>query len=141
APGARRGLGPIYDKRGRSVPPRPDLIGAELASDLSHLHDRLPPFSLRQARAAVEQALGGKLEQHFCEFGPPVAAASIAQVHKATVADKGIERHAAVKILRPGIERRFRLDLDSYRFAARQIERFHAPSRRLRPMAVVDTLA
>ena len=96
---------------------------------------------MREARRAVEEALGGRLEDHFAEFGPPVAAASIAQVHKAVVIDGGERREVAVKILRPGIERRFRRDLDSYFFAARQIERFHPPSRRLRPVAVVDTLA
>src|SRR5690606_18320746 len=62
------------------------------------------------------------------------------QVHKATVADAQGTRDVAVKILRPDVERRFKADLDSYYFAARQIERFHPPSRRLRPMAVVDTL-
>ena len=95
---------------------------------------------MSEARAAVEEALGGKLEDHFAEFGPPVAAASIAQVHKAVVIDDGVRRNVAVKILRPGIEKRFRRDLDSYFFAARQIERFHPPTRRLRPVAVVDTL-
>jgi ubiquinone biosynthesis protein len=105
-----------------------------LAQDLLHLQDNLPPFSQQQAREAVEQALGGKLEDHFVEFGPAVAAASIAQVHKAEVEEDGRRRQVAVKILRPRIERRFRRDLDSYYFAARQIERFHPPSRRLKPI-------
>src|SRR5436190_1117627 len=103
--------------------------------------DKLPPFSMREARKAVEEALGGRLEDHFAEFGPPVATASIAQVHKAVAIDTGTRRAVAVKILRPGIERRFRRDLDSYFFAARQIERFRPPTRRLRPIAVVETLA
>ena len=134
-------LGPSYIKLGQFLATRADLIGAQLAADLARLQDRLPPFSQAQARAAVEESLGGRLEDHFVEFGPSVAAASIAQVHKATVVDKdGSTRQVAVKILRPGIERRFRRDLDSYYFAARLIERFHAPSRRLRPMAVVDNL-
>ena len=55
--------------------------------------------------------------------------------------DNGVRRDVAVKILRPGIEKQFRRDLDSYFFAARQIERFHPPSRRLKPVAVVETLA
>ena len=70
-----------------------------------------------------------------------MAAASIAQVHKAVTFDDGVRREVAVKVLRPDIERKFRRDLASYFFAARQIERFHAPSRRLRPVAVVATLA
>ena len=69
---------------------------------------------MREARRAVEEALGGRLEDHFAEFGPPVAAASIAQVHKAVATDGGERREVAVKILRPGIERRFRRDLDSF---------------------------
>ena len=73
-------------------------------------------------------------------FGPPVAAASIAQVHKAYVIDGGVERTVAVKILRPDIEKRFSRDLDSYFFAARLIEHFYEPARRLRPVAVVENL-
>jgi len=133
-------LGPSYIKLGQFLATRADLIGPELAQDLAHLQDKLPPFSQEQAREAVELALGGKLEDHFVEFGPAVAAASIAQVHKAIVEEDGRRRHVAVKILRPGIERRFRRDLDSYYFVARQIERFHPPSRRLMPVAVIDTL-
>ena len=134
-------LGPSYIKLGQFLATRADIIGPELAGDLSHLQDRLPPFSDAEARRAIEEALGGRLDDHFVEFGPPVAAASIAQVHKAAVIDKGERKNVAVKILRPGIEKRFWRDLESFEFAARQIERFHEPSRRLKPMAVVDNLA
>jgi ubiquinone biosynthesis protein len=96
---------------------------------------------MAEARRSIEAELGGRVEDHFVELGPPVAAASIAQVHKAVVLENGVRREVAVKILRPGIERRFQQDLDSYFFAARQIERFHPPTRRLRPVAVVETLA
>jgi ubiquinone biosynthesis protein len=134
-------LGPSYIKLGQFMATRADLIGPELASDLGHLQDRLPPFSMALARRTVEEALGGRLEDHFVAFGPPIAAASIAQVHKAAVLDAdGTRREVAVKILRPGIERRFKQDLDSYYFAARTLERLHPPIRRLRPVAVVDTL-
>lgn len=134
-------LGPSYIKFGQFLATRADIIGPELAGDLSHLQDRMPAFSQAEARAAVQQALGGRIEDHFAEFGPAIAAASIAQVHRCTVIDNGARRDVAVKILRPGIERRFKRDLDSFRFAARMIERLHPPSRRLRPMAVVDNLA
>ncbi|MEZ5854354.1 MAG: 2-polyprenylphenol 6-hydroxylase [Hyphomicrobiaceae bacterium] len=134
-------LGPSYIKLGQFLATRQDLIGPEMAQDLAHLQDRLEPFSMVEARRAIEEQLGGRLEDHFVELGPPVAAASIAQVHKARVRNSdGSETQVAVKILRPGIERRFRHDLESYYFAARMIERLHAPSRRLRPVAVVDTL-
>jgi ubiquinone biosynthesis protein len=135
-------LGPSYIKLGQFLATRDDIIGRELARDLSTLQDRLPPFSQGEARAAVEEALGAPIDQLYAEFGPPVAAASIAQVHKARVREPdGTLKQVAVKVLRPGIEQRFQKDLDSYVFAARMIERFHAPSRRLRPIAVVDTLA
>ncbi len=135
-------LGPSYIKLGQFLATRDDIIGRELARDLSTLQDRLPPFSQSEAKAAVEEALGASIDKLYAEFGPPVAAASIAQVHKAKVRTLGGEmKSVAVKVLRPGIEQRFQRDLDSYFFAARMIERLHPSSRRLRPIAVVDTLA
>ena len=135
-------LGPSYIKLGQFLATRDDLVGRKLARDLATLQDRLPPFSETEARAAVEDALGAPISTLFAEFGPPIAAASIAQVHKALVREPdGTLRAVAVKVLRPGIEQRFQKDLDSYLFAARMVEQFHSPSRRLRPVAVVDTLA
>ena len=136
-------LGPSYIKLGQFLATRGDLIGPDLARDLAHLQDKLPPFPEMEARRAVEEALGGKLEDHFASFGPAIAAASIAQVHKAVTIDKvtGARRDVAVKILRPQVERRFKADLDSYRFAAQLIERLHPPIRRLQPTAVVKNLA
>jgi len=139
--GAITSLGPSYIKLGQFLATRADVIGPELAGELAMLQDSLPPFSMAEGRRAVEEALGGRLEDHFAEFGPPVAAASIAQVHRAAVVEAdGTRRDVAVKILRPGVEKRFRRDLESYYFAARQIERWHPPVRRLKPTAVVDTL-
>jgi ubiquinone biosynthesis protein len=134
-------LGPSYVKLGQFLGTRGDLIGPELVADLRNLQDRLPPFSMAEARFAVEEALGGRLEDHFVEFGPPVAAASIAQVHKAVTMDNGVRREVAVKILRPGVEKRFKRDLDSYRFAAKIIEWGYPPAARLKPRAVVENLA
>lgn len=135
-------LGPSYIKLGQFLATRDDIIGRELARDLSTLQDRLPPFSQSEARAAVEEALGAPIDKLYAEFGLSVAAASIAQVHKAKVrGPDGTLKPVAVKVLRPGVEQRFQRDLDSYVFAARMIERLHPPSRRLRPIAVVDTLA
>ena len=132
-------LGPSYIKLGQFLATRGDLIGQDLARDLAHLQDKLAPFPSSVARRTVEEQLGGNLADHFAEFGPPIAAASIAQVHKAVAT--GARRAVAVKILRPGVERRFRRDLDSYRFAARLIERYYPPARRLQPVAVVQNLA
>jgi ubiquinone biosynthesis protein len=135
-------LGPSYIKLGQFLATRDDIIGRELAADLATLQDRLPPFAQGDARKAVEEAFGAPIDKLFAEFGPPVAAASIAQVHKAKVRmPDGTLKAVAVKVLRPSIEQRFQRDLDSYFFAARMVERFHPRSRRLRPVAVVDTLA
>ncbi len=131
-------LGPSYIKLGQFLATRADLVGAERARDLAHLQDRLPPFSQSEARAELAAAFGAEGETMFAEFGPPTAAASIAQVHRARTADG---RDVAVKILRPDIERQFEVDLASFLFAARLIERWHKPSRRLRPVEAVATLA
>ncbi|MEQ8822877.1 MAG: 2-polyprenylphenol 6-hydroxylase [Filomicrobium sp.] len=135
-------LGPSYIKLGQFLATRADVIGSDLANDLSFLQDKMPPFSMGEARRAIGESLQGSLEDNFIAFGPPVAAASIAQVHKGRARNRktGEEADVAVKILRPGIERRFKADLDSYYFAASMVERFHAPSRRLKPLAVVDNL-
>ena len=134
-------LGPSYIKLGQFLATRSDLINPELAADLATLQDRMPPFSTSAAEATLKDAFGKPVQEVYASFGPSVAAASIAQVHKATTTQDGQDREVAVKILRPGIERRFRHDLDSFYFAARQLERFHEPARRLRPVAALDTLA
>ncbi len=135
-------LGPSYIKLGQFLATRPDVIGPALARDLGGLQDRLPPFSMAEARAAVQLELGAPIETLFAEFGPPIAAASIAQVHRAAVREvDGSLRAVAVKILRPGVEARFARDLDSFFFAARAAEKLNPPVRRLRPVAAVQTLA
>ena len=131
-------LGPSWIKLGQFLATRPDIVGLERAMELTELQDSLPPFSMDEARAEIEAGLGAPAEELFSEFGAPVAAASIAQVHRAVTKDG---RPVAVKILRPGVERRFENDLGSFYFAARWMERLHAPSRRLKPVEVVDTLA
>lgn len=132
-------LGPSYVKLGQFLATRPDVVGKQLANDLTSLQDRMPPFPMEQAKAAVAQELGQSVEALFDVFGPPVAAASIAQVHRAKL--KGSSTEVAVKILRPDIETRFRRDLESFYLAARLAERHLESSRRLRPIAFVDTLA
>jgi ubiquinone biosynthesis protein len=135
-------LGPTYIKLGQFLATRPDIVGSSRAVELSELQDKLPAFSQQKALAEIASGLGQPADALFPDFGPAVAAASIAQVHKATVHDPGEEpRQVAVKILRPGIEAQFNSDLESFFFAARAMERWHAPSRRLRPVDAVATLA
>src|SRR5438552_5509302 len=100
-------LGPSYVKLGQFLATRPDIVGAALSRDLESLQDKMAPFPQAEAEAAVASALGAPIRDIFASFGPPVAAASIAQVHRAEVLDQGERRPAAVKVLRPGIERRF----------------------------------
>jgi len=114
-------LGPAYIKLGQMLATRPDIVSEDVARSLEHLQDRLPPFPDAAARAAIAQSLGQPVETVFSVFGVPVAAASIAQVHRATTSD-GAE--AAVKVLRPGIEALFRRDLEALALFARLAERF-----------------
>jgi ubiquinone biosynthesis protein len=134
-------LGPTYIKLGQFLATRPDMVGPQLAAALGSLRDRLPPFPDEKAKREIEAAFGKPWHDVYKEFGPPVAAASIAQVHKATVTTPAGSKAVAVKILRPGIEARFERDLESFYFAARALERFSPESRRLRPVAAVDTIA
>jgi ubiquinone biosynthesis protein len=133
-------LGPTYVKLGQFLATRPDVVGMALSRDLESLQDKMAPFPQGEAEAAVAAALGKPLRDLFAGFGPAVAAASIAQVHRARVDDAQGRRPVAVKVLRPGIERRFKADLDAFHFAARTAENFSAEARRLRLVDVVDTL-
>jgi ubiquinone biosynthesis protein len=130
-------LGPSYIKLGQFLSTRPDVIGAKRAFELKALQDRLPPFAMTDARRIIAEELGAPVEQLFSTFGESVAAASVAQVHKALTTEGSV---VAVKILRPSIERRFAADISSFGFAARMIERLSREGRRLRPVATVKTL-
>ena len=134
-------LGPTYVKLGQFLATRPDVVGVAMARDLENLQDRLPPFPQTQAEAVVADAFGKPVTQVFASFGEPVAAASIAQVHRADIEKDGIRKTVAVKVLRPGVGGRFRRDLGDFMFAARQMEAVSAEARRLRPIEIVDTLA
>ena len=134
-------LGPSYVKLGQFLATRPDVVGAAIARDLETLQDRMAPFSQAEAEASVAEALAKPLPELFSKFGPVVAAASIAQVHRAEVAEPEGPHAVAVKVLRPRIESRFQRDLDTFLFAARLGERHSAEARRLRLVATAETLA
>ena len=128
-------LGPAYIKFGQTLSTRPDIVGAGLADQLRYLQDKLPPFPLAQARAQFESEMALPVDSVFSSFSEPVAAASIAQVHRARVLDSGED--VAVKVLRPGIERAFRKDIDAFYLAAALIQRLLPSTRRLRPGDVI----
>jgi ubiquinone biosynthesis protein len=134
-------LGPTYVKLGQFLATRADVVGKDIARDLESLQDKMAPFPQAQAEAAVALAFGKPLQDVYSSFGPSVAAASIAQVHRAEIEQNGARKAVAVKILRPGIERRFKVDLSAFFFAARKAEAFSLEAQRLRPVEAVATLA
>ncbi|MEP7297108.1 MAG: ubiquinone biosynthesis regulatory protein kinase UbiB [Burkholderiales bacterium] len=128
-------LGPIFVKFGQVLSTRRDLLPADLADELAKLQDNVPPFPADQARRLVEQAFGRPIEAVFASFETePVASASIAQVHFATLKDG---REVAVKVLRPGMLEVIDDDLSLMRTLAAWVERLSADGKRLKPREVV----
>ncbi len=128
-------LGPIFVKFGQVLSTRRDLLPADLADELAQLQDNVPPFPAAQARALIEKAYGRSIEQIFASFeAEPVASASIAQVHFATLQDG---REVAVKVLRPGMLAVIDDDMALLRTLARWVERLSADGKRLKPREVV----
>jgi ubiquinone biosynthesis protein len=139
-------LGPVFIKLGQALSTRPDILPADVAVELAKLQDQVPPFPGEAARAEVERALGRKVEELFASFElAPLASASVAQVHAARLkhappvagetAPVGLE--VIVKVLRPGVERMIRRDVDLMRVIARFVEYWIPESRRLKPCEVV----
>jgi len=129
-------LGPIYIKFGQILSTRRDLLPDDIARELVKLQDKVPPFPAEQSRAIVEKALGGKVEDIFASFETePMASASIAQVHAATL-HSGEE--VIVKVVRPGIEKAIRKDVDLMYTLAHLAQKYSREARRLRPVEVVE---
>ncbi|MDP1899106.1 MAG: ubiquinone biosynthesis regulatory protein kinase UbiB [Rubrivivax sp.] len=128
-------LGPIFVKFGQVLSTRRDLMPLDVADELAHLQDRVPPFPAAQARALVEKAFGRRIDEIFASFdAEPVASASIAQVHFAVLKDG---REVAVKVLRPGMLGAIDQDLNLLHTLARWLERLSADGKRLKPREVV----
>jgi ubiquinone biosynthesis protein len=129
-------LGPLFVKFGQAVSVRRDLLPEEIANELALLQDHVPPFPSAQAIAMIEQALGRTIEECFGSFdAEPLAAASIAQVHSATLKDGS---RVVVKVLRPRISKQINADIEVLHALAQLAERYWPPSQRLRPVAVVE---
>ncbi len=134
-------LGPSYIKLGQFLATRPDVVGAAAVRDLEGLQDRVTPFPRAVAVSIIEAAFDRPIGQTFADFGEPVAAASVAQVHRARLTPERGGGEVAVKVMRPGVERRFKRDLGDLYFAARTAERLLPEARRLRFVEVIDALA
>jgi ubiquinone biosynthesis protein len=129
-------LGPVFVKFGQAVSTRPDLIPADIAVELTRLQDDVLPFPGDEAREIIERALDAPLSEHFASFDiQPLASASVAQVHGATLQDS---TEVVVKVLRPGIEKVIEQDLQLLYQLARLADRHWPNARRLRPLEVVD---
>jgi ubiquinone biosynthesis protein len=128
-------IGPAAVKLGQALSTRPDLVGQEAAENLSQLQDDLPPAPFAAIKRTIERSFNAPLESLFSRFDEtPVGAASIAQVHRAITTEG---REVAVKVLRPGIEEEFAKAIDTYEWAAAQVENYGDEIQRLRPRQVV----
>lgn len=128
-------LGPIWVKFGQALSTRKDLLPEDIADELVKLQDKVPPFSSDLAKAVIEKELGISIEEAFAEFDPkPLASASVAQVHTATLHSG---QKVVVKVLRPDIEERIHSDMALMFELAHWAEKFWLDAKRLRAMEVV----
>lgn len=133
---ALESLGPIFVKFGQALSTRPDLLPPDVVKELAKLQDQVPPFPSEQSIAIIEQALGQSVDELYGSFeSEPLASASVAQVHAATLHDG---REVVVKVIRPGIGKVIRQDLELMFALARLVEKYSPDGRRLRPVEVVE---
>ena len=133
-------MGTTFIKLGQFLATRPDIIGEELSKKLENLQDKLPPFSLIQAKEIIKKDLGVETYDSIINLSEPVAAASIAQVHKAQINDKGTIKDVAIKILRPEIKKIFNEEIDAMMLFAFLVESFAKKTQRLKLVEVVFLL-
>ena len=133
-------MGTTFIKLGQFLATRPDIIGEELSKKLENLQDKLPPFSLIQAKEIIKNDLGNDTYNSIINLSEPVAAASIAQVHKAQINENGTIKDVAIKILRPNIKKIFNEEIDAMMLFAFLIESFVKKTKRLKLVEVVFLL-
>jgi len=133
-------MGTTFIKLGQFLATRPDIIGEELSKKLENLQDKLPPFSLLEAKKIIKKDLGDITYNTIIDLSKPVAAASIAQVHKAKINDEGTIKDVAIKILRPDIKRIFNDEIDAIMLFAFFVESFIKKTKRLKLVEVVFLL-
>ena len=129
-------MGTTFIKLGQFLATRPDIIGDELSKQLETLQDKLPPFSLSEAREMIKKDLGNEMFNSIINLSEPIAAASIAQVHRAQINESGIIKDVAIKILRPNIKKIFNEEIDALILLAFLIESFIKKTKRLKLVEV-----
>ena len=128
-------LGPSFIKFGQTWSTRPDLIGNNVADDLAELRDRLPPFSIKNVHDIISESFGKEIKELFLDFDEkPIAAASIAQVHFALTKNN---EEVAVKVLRPGIEKAFKQDIELFKWIANIVNKTQQYAERLKPIEII----
>jgi len=125
-------MGTTFIKLGQFLATRPDIIGEEISKKLEKLQDRLPPFSMQDAKNILKDSLGKDNFNSILNLSEPVAAASIAQVHKAQINENGTIKDVAIKILRPEIRKVFNEEIDALMLLAYIIQSSVAKTKRLK---------
>jgi len=133
-------MGTTFIKLGQFLATRPDIISEKLSKHLEKLQDRLPPFPNSEAKETVRKNLGDEVFNSIVNFSKPVAAASIAQVHKAQINDNGTLKDVAIKILRPNIKKTFNDEIDALMLLAYFIQNIIKKTKRLKLVQVVFLL-
>ena len=133
-------MGTTFIKLGQFLATRPDIIGEDLSKQLETLQDKLPPFPLSEAKKIIKSDLGEETFNSLINISEPVAAASIAQVHKAQINDDGIIKDVAIKILRPNIKKIFNEEIDALMLFAFIVESLVKETKRLKLVEVVFLL-
>jgi len=133
-------MGTTFIKLGQFLATRPDIIGEDLSKQLETLQDKLPPFPLSEAKNIIRKDLGDQMFKSIINISKPVAAASIAQVHKAQINDNGTIKDVAVKILRPQIKNIFNDEIDALMFFAFVVESLIKKTKRLKIVEVTFLL-
>ncbi len=135
-----QGMGTTFIKLGQFLATRPDIIGEEISKKLEKLQDRLPPFSMQDAKNILKESLGEENFKSILNLSEPVAAASIAQVHKAQINENGTIKDVAIKILRPEIRKVFNEEIDALMLLAYIIQSTVTKTKRLKLVEVVFLL-
>ena len=135
-----QGMGTTFIKLGQFLATRPDIIGEDVSKKLEKLQDRLPPFTMQEAKNILEESLGDDNYKSILNLSDPVAAASIAQVHKAQINEGGVIKDVAIKILRPEIRKFFNEEIDALMLLAYIIQSTVKKTKRLKLVEVVFLL-